>query len=195
MQLCSCAGVPGRGGSVDVSGQRCAGHPSRQDPPHPSHRARPQARQIRHVRSHSAPDSTPLPAGVCPRATISRRPRPLELVELLSDGECRRREVWWLQRAHAETRTGTAVIPGRIIEDYAVIYCGSAVFKISRLLFIALMCVAPDYHSMRCERLSMTTVCLETEYDNDRTGVCLVISMGGRQSAQSEFLCCLDLNV
>jgi hypothetical protein len=40
------------------------------------------------------------------------------------------------------------VVWGRVIEDYAVIYCGSAVFKISRLLLIAMMCAA------RCKRES-----------------------------------------
>jgi hypothetical protein len=33
---------------------------------------------------------------------------------------------------------------GRVVEDYAVIYFGSAVFKISRLLLIAMMCAAPS---------------------------------------------------
>jgi hypothetical protein len=40
-----------------------------------------------------------------------------------------------------------AVLLGRVLEDYAVIYCGSAVFKISRLLLIAMMCDAPTLHS------------------------------------------------
>jgi hypothetical protein len=30
-----------------------------------------------------------------------------------------------------------------VVEDYAVVFFGSAVFKISRLLFIAMMCAAP----------------------------------------------------
>ena len=28
-----------------------------------------------------------------------------------------------------------------MVEDYAVIYCGSAIFKIARLLFVAMLCV------------------------------------------------------
>jgi hypothetical protein len=33
------------------------------------------------------------------------------------------------------------VRPGSVIEDYAVVYLGAAIFKISRLLFIALLSV------------------------------------------------------
>ncbi len=47
-------------------------------------------------------------------------------------------------RAHAQVHA--AVVLSRIIEDYAVIYCGSAVFKISRLLLIAMMCAAPAFY-------------------------------------------------
>ncbi len=53
--------------------------------------------------------------------------------------------------ASAEGRT-VCVLLGRVVEDYAVIFFGSAVFKISRLLLIAMMCAAPACSSVarRC---------------------------------------------
>jgi hypothetical protein len=46
-----------------------------------------------------------------------------------------------------------AVVLGRVIEDYAVIYCGSAVFKISRLLLIAMMCAPSAFY---CHAIRVT---------------------------------------
>jgi hypothetical protein len=160
--LCGTAGMQGRGGGVDDVDQRRASHSSRQDPPHAPHRARPQARQIRHVRSHSkhahlAHDMAHLFLQSYPAlcvAVLLNNPLASLLLQTLrhSSSICRLRRnepICWLRRNQPGNASGPwdsrlidVACRCRVVEDYAVVFFGSAVFKISRLLFIAMMCAA-----------------------------------------------------